>query len=226
MILKLDDFEGPLDLLLYLIKKEKMDILDIKLERITEEYLKYIEDIDSFNLDDSSSYLVMASDLMLIKSKKLLPGEETPEEEEDLINSLIEYQKYKEQLENFRILESDRLKNLDKESIYITGDKSLLKDDKERLFSILERMLKEAEEVKPEIKKKNLRVINVLDREKSIMHKLNLVKRSRFEDLFEEKDKDYIIASFLAILNLSKKKKMHLEQDKTFDTIMCEAISE
>ena len=98
---RIDQFEGPLDLLLHLIKESKIDICDIKIVDICEEYLNYIKHMEELNLDIASEYLVMASELMEIKSKSLLPRcmDESIEEEdprENLINRLLEYKKYKE----------------------------------------------------------------------------------------------------------------------------------
>lgn len=111
--LKINDFEGPLDLLLHLIKEKKMDLLNLKIEIIIDEYLKFIDQMEKMNLDIASSYLVMASELIEMKSKLLLPRQEKEEEiEEDpkekLINRLIEYQRYKDLTENFRELEKER----------------------------------------------------------------------------------------------------------------------
>ena len=100
--LLIGDFEGPLDLLLHLIKKSKMEIFDIEISKITEEYINYINSMAELNLDIASEYLVMASELVEMKSKKLLPINEEKEEEEDinpeeeLKKRLIEYKKYKE----------------------------------------------------------------------------------------------------------------------------------
>ena len=111
---KIDAFEGPLDLLLHLIKESKVDIWDIKIVDITDQYLNYIKNMESLNLNIASEYLVMASELMEIKSKMLLPRyeEESSEEEEDpreqLIQKLIEYQKYKDMTKSFKELEEVR----------------------------------------------------------------------------------------------------------------------
>ena len=97
----INDFEGPLDLLLHLIKTNKMDIYDISISKITEEYLDFINKMEEMNLTVASSYLVMASELLEIKSKMLLPSYDEEEEEdprEDLVNRLVEYQKYKDEL--------------------------------------------------------------------------------------------------------------------------------
>ena len=109
----INDFEGPLDLLLHLIKEKKMDLLNLKIEIIIDEYLKFIEEMEKMNLDIASSYLVMASELIEMKSRLLLPRQIEEEEEEinpkeQLVNRLIEYQKYKDLTEEFKELESER----------------------------------------------------------------------------------------------------------------------
>ena len=99
----IDEFNGPLDLLLHLVKESKMDILNIEIEEITNQYLAYLDKMEEMNLEVTSEYLVMASELMYIKSKMLLPKreEEEPDEEEidpreELVNRLLEYEAYKE----------------------------------------------------------------------------------------------------------------------------------
>ena len=97
--ISIDEFEGPLDLLLHLIKESKMDIFNIEIEKITDQYLKYIEHQEKLNLEIASEFLIMASTLLLIKSKGLLPKEvenEAELTEEELIRRIIEYKKYKE----------------------------------------------------------------------------------------------------------------------------------
>ena len=101
---RLDIFEGPLDLLLYLIKKDEIDIYDISIERITSQYLGYLETFRMLNIDLASEFIVMAANLMYIKSRTLLPRQEQPPEEDveeddprwELIRQLIEYKKFKD----------------------------------------------------------------------------------------------------------------------------------
>ena len=101
--ISIDNFEGPLDLLLHLVKESNIDIFDIKIEEITDKYLDYIRRGEELNINISSSYLVMAAELMYLKSKSLLPSVKIEDEKEDdeeitrenLINKLIEYKKYK-----------------------------------------------------------------------------------------------------------------------------------
>ena len=114
--IKINEFEGPLDLLLHLIKQSNIDIVDIEINEITKQYLDYINKMEELNINVAASYLVMAAELMEIKSKSLLPPteEETNDEDEEvvskenLINKLIEYQKYKDMISTFKEMEQDR----------------------------------------------------------------------------------------------------------------------
>ena len=113
--IKINEFEGPLDLLLHLIKESKMDIFDLKVEVITDQYLEYINKMEEMNLDIASSYLVMAAELIEMKSRMLLPRHEEDEEQEEdpqeqLVNRLIEYQRYKDLTKEFKELEEERHK--------------------------------------------------------------------------------------------------------------------
>ena len=97
--IKIDNFEGPIDLLCHLIDKNKMDIYDINLSEITDQYIEYLKEQEKLNLEIASEFLVMASTLLYLKSKKLLPKQEEEEEElteEELIRRIIEYKKFKE----------------------------------------------------------------------------------------------------------------------------------
>ena len=97
--IKIDNFEGPLDLLCYLIDKNKMNIYDVNLSDITEQYIEFLNAMEEMNLEIASEFLVMASTLLYLKSKKLLPKQEEEEEEiteEELIRRIIEYKKFKE----------------------------------------------------------------------------------------------------------------------------------
>ncbi len=96
--IKIDNFEGPLDLLIYLIEKNKMDIYDINLTEITDQYIEYLNAMEEMNLEIASEFLIMASSLLYLKSKKLLPKQEDETEElteEELIRRIIEYKNTK-----------------------------------------------------------------------------------------------------------------------------------
>ena len=228
--ISLDNFQGPMDLLLHLIKKKKMNILDIKLEIIIDEYLNYINSLEKMNLNIASSYLVMASELIEIKSRMLLPHEEEIEEDlkEDLINRLIEYEKYKEMVSTFKELENERsnYKTKSPTSILeykvvekITSDLSV--DD---LFLSYKNFLERLEDEKPINTKVTKKEISVDSQIKRVRDRFKFQKRINFFDLFEYKNKSYIVATFLAVLEMSSKKEIKIIQDKNFDNIVCEVV--
>ena len=228
--ISLDNFQGPMDLLLHLIKKKKMNILDIKLEIIIDEYLNYINSLEKMNLNIASSYLVMASELIEIKSRMLLPHEEEIEEDlkEDLINRLIEYEKYKEMVSTFKELENERsnYKTKSPTSILeykvvekITSDLSV--DD---LVLAYKKFLERLEDEKPINTKVTKKEISVDSQIKRVRDRFKFQKRINFFDLFGYKNKSYIVATFLAVLEMSSKKEIKIIQDKNFDNIVCEVV--
>ena len=230
--ISLDNFQGPMDLLLHLIKKKKMNILDIKLEIIIDEYLNYIRHMEEMNLNIASSYLVMASELIEIKSRMLLPGSEEGEDEEDpkenLVNRLIEYEKYKNMVPKFRELEEERNNYKTKSPTSILEYKEdieykseLTMDD---LVMAYKKFLQRLEDEKPITTKITKKEISVDEQIKSIRQKLNKSKRIDFFDLFEVKAKDYIIATFLAILEMSSKREIKIIQENNFSNIVVEVI--
>ena len=131
---KIDNFQGPLDLLLNLIEKNKMDIYDIKLDEITDQYLEYINRAQELNLDLASEFLSLASTLLYIKSRKLLPGKNEEEEEiseEELIRRIIEYKKYKDITEKLRQNFEENSKRFYKGQEEITLPKQQLEENYE-----------------------------------------------------------------------------------------------
>lgn len=229
-----DDFEGPLDLLLHLIKENKMNILDIEIEKITEQYLEYLDKMEEMNLDVTSSYLVMASELLYIKSRMLLPmqkQEDNPEEEvdprEELVNRLLEYQTYKEISNTLREKENLRkeiytkmpedIKNYNIKEVKVTSDVTL--DD---LVNAFEKFLIRQKEAKPLKTKVTEREITVSDRKIKIRSVLGIKKKVKFFELFEDYSKEYIVATFLAILEMAKENELKIIQNNNFDEIFCE----
>ena len=230
---KIDAFEGPLDLLLHLIKESKVDIWDIKIVDITEQYLNYIKSMERLNLNIASEYLVMASELMEMKSKLLLPRTKLEEEEEEedprerLIQKLIEYQKYKDMTKNFKELEENRhefftkppesLKEYAPEGTIVNSDLSL--DD---LMKAFEKFLQRKEQEKPLATTVTKREITVEERRNSIRNILKKKKKVDFFELFEEVTKEYIVVTFLAVLEMARKQELVIYQENNFDNIICE----
>jgi segregation and condensation protein A len=230
---KINEFEGPLDLLLHLIKEAKINIYDINIEDITNQYLMYINKMEAINLDIASEYLVMASELLEIKSKMLLPkyaDEEDLDEEdprEQLINRLIEYQKYKDMTETFRDLELLRkeiytktpssLQEYTEEKLYTEKELSI-----EDLLKAFQKFLIDQKEREPLTTKITTKEMSVSERRAMIKSILKDKKKVSFIELFDVLTKEYIIVTFLAVLEMAKNNELILTQDKNFDMIYCE----
>ena len=225
----INDFEGPLDLLLHLIKTSKMSIYDIKIEEITRQYVDFINKMKEMNLDVASEYLVMASELIELKSKMLLPKTEEDEEEEDpreeLVNRLLEYQKYKDMVETFRNLETERKDIYTKEPLNfkelsemnIENDGSVSVED---LMKALSKFLQRKEAEKPISTKITKKEISVTDRTRDIRNILSTKKKVSFFDLFEIKTKEYVVVTFLSILEMAKLGEIDIIQENNFNNIV------
>ena len=231
----IDNFSGPMDLLLHLIKQNKMDIMNVKLEVIIDEYLDYIKKMEEMNLDIASSYLVMASELLYIKSRMLLPQEKDDEEDEEdpkerLINRLILYEQYKEQIDSFKELEEERSTYYTKIpsnlSEYQTEEKKALISDVtlDDLVKAFEKFLERVDQEKPVHTKITKKELSVEDRISNIKTRFKKEKRMNFFDLFETKTKEYVVVTFLAILEMAKNREIMIYQEDNFDNIVCEAL--
>ena len=233
---RINEFEGPLDLLLHLIKESKMDIMNIEIESITKQYMDYLEEQEKMNLEIASEYLVLASELLEIKSKMLLPSykDENEEEEEDpreqLINRLLEYQAYKEITKVLQEKESlrreiytkspENIKNYIDEVKEINIDVSL--DD---LVEAFKKFLQRKQDNKPLKTKVTVNEISVSSRRHDIKRLLKTKKKVSFFELFPVLSKEYVVATFLAILEMAKSQELRITQNDTFDDIICEVVS-
>lgn len=222
--LKLAVFEGPFDLLLYLIKKNQIDIYDIPIATITEEYLSYIEMMKRLNLNVASEFIVIAATLLYIKSKMLLPKDEILEQEEDprmdLVQHLIEYNIFKEISEKLRVYE---LKKRDLfERLYPLN---IANEDKELVLDVYT-LVKAMDEVLGRIKERRLIVIpgekiRVKDRIFELIDVLQKQKKVKFFSLCNiEKGRLYIISLFLAMLELLRLKVIGTYQEEIFGDIV------
>ena len=223
---KLEIFEGPLDLLLHLIKKNEVDIYDIPIAAIAEQYLEYMDIIKTLNLEIAGEFLLMAATLIHIKSKMLLPFSEEAEEEEEggdprqeLVRRLLEYQKYKEasvQLEQMRILGRDTFaKGL--------GDRfeSCPQIDEGGLVNLsLFDLLKALKDVLAKAPKTisfdvTIEHITIADRINFIMELLGKEKSITFFSIFpSESSRAIIVTTFLAMLELTKMKMIRIYQSE------------
>ena len=224
---KLNQFEGPLDLLLHLIKITKIDICDIFLSDITEQYLQIMKDIDTVDVEKASEFIDMSATLLEIKSKHLLPKPEEEVDEEDqeqrLIRQIEEYKLFKEQSEKLGAIE-DIAKfykapdNSVGEFKYELPDK-LSVDSLIRAFSdLMQKMVVKAEVIQEKkIVKDRFTVAQKISQIKDML----LVKKEfKFKDMFEDSySKSEIINTFLALLELLKRQYITVTQNGLFDEI-------
>lgn len=233
----INDFEGPLDLLLHLIRSSKMDIYEINVESITKQYLSFINEAKELSMDVASEYLVMAAELIHLKSRLLLNKKDDVEEdseyeinsEEDLRNKLLEYERVKEVTNSFKELEDKRsefytklpsdLSEFRTQETLIQGEVDI--DD---LLNAFELFLARQKLSKPLNTKITKRELSVTERTSQIRNILKREKKCEFTSLFEEVTKPYVVVTFLSILEMSKNKELKISQDKSFGSIMLEMM--
>lgn len=232
--IKINEFEGPLDLLLHLIKITEIDIYDIEISEITNQYLDYINKMEEENIDVAAEYIVMAAELMEIKSKSLLPikEEETECEEEviskeNLINKLLEYKRYKEMTDTFKEMEASRkeiyVKAPERISNYISdGIKNIDDTSVDDLVGAFKKFLERKEKEKPLITKITTKEYSVRERKKNIKNILKEKRRVLFTELFDDNNLSFIIVTFLSLLEMTKEREIVIKQDKNFADINVE----
>lgn len=231
----INDFEGPLDLLLHLVRTSKMDIYEIDTTKIIEEYLEYIHEMESLNIDIASEYLVMAATLVHLKSKILInqkDDEESNDEfdinsEDDLKKKIIEYERYKSVTEELKELEYKRSEVFTKEpeklDEYVINKP--IKFGTLSVGNLLEALnsIKERKEVlKPLNTKIAKKGISVEQRVKRIKDILDTNEKVDFLDLFDVVTNEYIVVTFLAILQMSKNNELLITQEDNFSPIIVE----
>ncbi len=234
-VISINNFEGPLDVLLYLICKNKMDIFELSLSTLTDEYINYLSNMERMNIEIATEFIVMASMLIEIKSRKLLPAVSENEEEEEVTEEeimarLIEYKKYKELSEsvakmyannfgsfikNFENIKFDSKKeykgqDLDKNNlrdIYL----SVILRNKNRMNLKAREIEKIALYERVTVKDKTNEIVNYLRNNESFV----------FNNMFniERKDKLEVVTAFLGALELSKEKQVTISQNELFSDI-------
>ena len=228
--IEIPEFEGPFDLLLHIIKQSNLTIQEISIEEITKQYLDYINLMEEMNLNIASEYLVMAAELIEIKSYSLLPQQEIENDEyeedpkENLINRLLEYEKYKNLTTDFKEMEKYR------QEIY-TKDPNTLSEYKEDnvidygvnlqdLIDAFAKFMKNQEFNKPLNTKITNKEYSVGKRCVEIKDLLKKKKKLEFKELFESFDKQFVVVTFLAILSMTRKQEIIIEQESNFRNII------
>ncbi len=235
MNLQLEEFSGPLDLLLHLVRINQMDIYEVNIKEIIDQYLEFINSLDKTNIDVSSEYLVMAAELLHLKSKMLINTQMDEDEEdtyeieseEDLRDKLIEYEKYKKVCDNFKDLENNRQEYYTKipESLseYSEGEKLVNSDvDLEDLVNAFLEMQKRLFYKKPVTTRVTKKEISIKDRIFEIRNILNTRRKLEFTELFDTFTREDIVVTFLSLLDMTKSNEILLTQEKVFGNIYIE----
>jgi segregation and condensation protein A len=225
---KLKAFEGPLDLLLHLIKKSEINIYDIPIAAITEQYLEYLDMMRELNIEIAGDYLVMAAELGLIKSKMLLPKPEPEKEEEEdpraeLVKRLIEYQRYKdaaEKLVNFEILERDVFARIGEDEEEEDQRNQPIKADLWSLIVAFREICRRRDFSLVSNIKLELETVTLDSKIRELISRLRECRTISFEELFNEGASRFdVIITFLAILELIKTEILGAFQDSPYAPI-------
>ncbi|WP_461204379.1 segregation/condensation protein A [Clostridium sp. DL1XJH146] len=232
---KIDNFEGPFDLLLHLIRKNKMEIYNIKIYDITKQYLNVINTMKEMDLEITSEFIVIAASLVEIKSKMLLPKIEDEEDDEDpraeLIRKLVEYKKYKKVSEHLRALEENTGERyLKKPEIVEVENEPKIEKVLEgittiQLFNIykdlIQRYKSKMNNINPAQREISVDLFKIEDKMEMIKKKIAVNEVFRFSDIISEcKYKIEVVVTFIAMLELIKLKEINVVQDKSFSNII------
>ncbi|MGB1127342.1 MAG: segregation and condensation protein A [Opitutales bacterium] len=235
LAIRLPAFEGPLDLLLYLIRRNEVDIYDIPIEHVTAQYIEILGSMEKLDLEIAGEFFVMAATLMYIKSRMLLPkkdqgvNQDIEEEELDprweLVQQLLEYRKFKEAAEDIQKLilnSNDLISRIGPKDAVEAVERPLKPVDRVDLWNTFNQVLRRLAEriTEGEI---HAEQVTVADRMELILNRIEQERSFLFSDLFESTTTlTTIVASFLAVLELTRLGKINLQQDAAFADIRCE----
>lgn len=230
----IENFEGPLDLLLYLISKNKKDIFEISLSELTDEYVAYLQEMNENNIEIASEFVVMAATLLDIKARKLLPQLEEQEEEEqvseeEILRRISQYRVYKEIAEKINAMYKENfgsfVKSFEKikfnKKVEYTGEKFTAQDIFNHYSNVLFRNQNKINKQAREIEKIAVyEKYTVQDKVKQIVGYLNENKNMVFNNVFNDKCENIeVVTAFLGVLELSKMKQVDIEQQYLFSDI-------
>ena len=232
--IRLPTFEGPMDLLLYLIRRSEVDIYDIPIERVTEQYIEVLGSMETLDLEVAGEFFVMASTLMYIKSRMLLPKKDQGSNEDvedddidprwELVQQLLEYRKFKEAAEDIRKLilsSNDLISRIGPRDALEAVERPLKPVDRVDLWNIFNSVLRRLAERIDE-GQINAEQVTVADRMELVLLRIKHNDNFLFSELFESSTTiTTIVATFLAVLELTRLDKITLKQDRAFADIRC-----
>ena len=231
---KVENFEGPLDLLCHLIDKNKMDICDIKISEITDQYIAYLNAMEELNLEIASEFLIMASTLLYLKSKTLLPNDVEDEKElteEELLRRIIEYKKYKEITKTLKecaennskkIFKNPEVIELPKQKLEATYTKEMIS---EMYKNVIEKNAQKLNQNAKNIEKIAITDTYTVESKVKVMFR-ELIRKNKFvfNKLFSLKqcNKQEVMTAFTGLLELSRRSKVVTNQEELFGDITVE----
>ena len=234
--IRLPAFEGPLDLLLYLIRRNEVDIYDIPIERVTAQYIGILGAMEEMDLEVAGEFFVMAATLMYIKSRMLLPKKDQPANEDEeaeadprweLVQQLLEYRKFKDasaDIEQLIAEANDRIARIGPSGPAETAERPLRPVGRVDLWNTFNQVLRRLSE---RIREGEIHAeqITVADRMEFVMEHMRQHRSFRFSELFGAATTvNAIVATFLALLELARLKKLELRQETAFADIRCDAL--
>lgn len=228
------DFEGPFDLLFHLIEKNKLDIYDVPIGEITDRYMEYIMKMQELDLDIASEFIVMASTLLYIKSRSLLPSSSKEDKsdmevssKDELILKLIEYRKYKSAASMLkkRYAKWSRVCYKMPEKIDLPKERNKLNLSLDKMITLYENVIRRNIEKENNNRKKMIRIlrvekVTVKQKIKDILNKIKSVVSFKFKDMFKKKSRLEVVTGFMAMLELIKLKRVVVVQERPFDDIV------
>jgi segregation and condensation protein A len=236
--IKLPVFEGPLDLLLFLIRKNEVDIYDIPIEQVTRQYLEVIYAMKELQLEVAGDFFVMAATLMEIKSRMLLPRHQqavdpSADDEDldprwELVHQLLQYKKFKEAAGELGRLAADSQDRLPRpaSAFALGADRPIAPVDRIELWNAFNLVLRRLAE-KLVVGEIHAEHVTVADQMEAVLERLKTRRQFLFSELFETKvTLRRLVATFLAVLELARLKKLQLEQEAAFADIRCSAVEE
>lgn len=227
--IRLPNFEGPFDLLLYFIKRDELNIYDIPIAKITAEFLNYIRIIQHFDLELAGEFIFMASTLMYVKTQMLLPrpvdehGVEIEDPRTQLVQRILEYKQFKEASSDISRLYDDQKythykKLFDAEYAQAEGDMIYKNATLFDLVKAFQTALGRNKDL-PQVHEVEMFNVSIDDKSSLIMDKLSRKPRISFFDLVRNLNKQHIVVTFLAVLELMKRQKIFITQDDNFEDI-------
>lgn len=233
--IRLPAFEGPLDLLLYLIRRSEVDIYDIPIQKVTSQYIEVLRSMEQLDLEIAGEFFVMASTLMYIKSRMLLPVKDQGENEDvendevdprwELVQQLLEYRKFKEaaaDIENLILNSNDLIARIGPKEAREAIERPLKPVDRVDLWNTFNQVLRRLSE-RIHTGEINAEQVTVSDRMEYVLAQAKHQSRFHFSNLFESTTTiSTIVATFLAVLELTRLGKIRIQQDRAFADILCE----